>query len=1095
MSFSRISLIMVFLVLALVSLSIKAGAESPNGVFSQGLNVANYDCLLVMQPAKSLSKNSTVLVNLEWQDKAGGLQLGITRSTVTLANVQGNKKVQLKQLPSGVTPGEDTQFTVLRRGELLGIMHGEKMLFLDEVTRGPGADAILTADKGWAVEESSVQRLDPVVFTDDFMRTEEDPGAWTVHSGNWMLQSTWDLIPHGNTNKFAFATYAQNPFAWLGSCPEGVPSAVCTTGESFWEDYTYSVSVCPADGGAVGVAFNLTDEKNGVFLRWSPVNDRSERGNRLVLYKVVDGKAVDQLATSQGGYVPGQWYRLTVVSTMEGIRVLIDNHERLKIPAQSLWRGGIGLYVEGQTAAIFDDVTLYGQQVNTDLLKEIHQNGRMENDPNGMAGWSNWRSDWRSIGIGGMSWMRRPVYGDRLWMTIRLTPTALASGELTLLLNGDGKNIVTGYRAILQQSGDPAQLTYRLLKDATELAVAQAPRLNPGEEYTVRFSRRGAQLTLEVDDDVVIEARDVEPLPGLSPGYGATGAMQTVKEVMVCGDSIDDYSFASAPVDWVAEGKWIPTIRWACSPNWSFLAGWGRGDTALFHKSRVRGDQSLTAFVGLKMEYPRERATYDYRYRDFAVSLCTDGVSPRSGYAGVFPYQETPAAPKMIVIMKEGKVVASQNLTDELIPSRGKNHRTWFELELSRNGDTVEFSVSWLIPNGNNARTINTSIKYVDPQPLEEGVPAIWSYNNGISVARARLSHAGPLLPADKPRVMLGQLWYPEWLNVNEPLTLDFSQQSWSTSTHSLALRSEVVSAPPGNEGAVAVQGMRVTLTPKVPVQPGLEETRDAREHWYRVTAGDGAVESAPFEINVQVYDPTLGRDDSHAIALYRFDEAAGNVVKDRSSVAPALDLTIYDDAERKTPSAYWLPTQGLTLDRSSKVISATAADKLLALNTTKAGSIEFWASSETLYPRAEVANWVSCMLSWDSQTDASGQFRNLTVGQYPSVLAFVPKTNAPFYTDNNALRRFNGAHLGLQHIVLAWKDAQISGYIDGKLIATVNLPGPLDKNIAGSFLILGNTAGLTNAFVGEMYLLAIHDAALTAEQVQRHYQAGPSAR
>lgn len=1084
-------LIFLLLVISIASISL---ASDTKGLFSQGLDVPNYDCQVVLQPAKSLSKRSLARVDFEWAAKTGGQQLLITRDSITLMHVIGSKKEQLKKYPAKLAPGEIQHYTILRRGELLGLMHGENMLFLEKIARGPGGDAIIAADKGWIVEDSSVQRLDPVVFSDDFMRTQDDPGSWKVQSGNWMLQSTWDAIPHGNNNRFAFTTYAQNPFAWLGSCPPGVASAVCTAGETYWEDYRFSVSVCPAEAGAVGMAVNMSDEKNGIFLRWSPVNDRSKYGNSLRLIKVEGGKIVATLAELPGGYIPGQWYRLAMESDMQGVNVFIDGHQRMSIPLQSFWHGAIALYIEGELPAIFDDVTVYGKQVNTDLLKEFHQNGRMENDPNGMAGWSNWHSDWKPANAASAFWMKRPVYGNNIWSTVVLKANALARGDLILNLKGDGVDVLSGYRAVIRQSDNPAQLSYQLFQQNKELASKQVARLNAGEEYTVRFRLKGTALQLEIDDEVVLKA-EVTPITGLIPGYSATGALQNISEIIVCGDSIEDYTFASAPVDWVARGVWMPTIRWSCSPNWSFLAGWGRGDTSLFHKSLVKGDQSITAFVGVKMEYARERALYDYRYRDLAVSLCTDGVSPRSGYAGIFPYQESADAPKQIVIMKEGKIVAAKNLSAEYIPERGKNHRTWFELELSRNGSKLDFSVSWLIPNANNPQTLNVSLSYIDPNPLEEGIPAIWTHNNAMSVALARLSHAEPLQPNTKPEVLLGKPWYPEWANVNEPMTIDFATENWSTGNQSLTLQANTVVAPPGNEGDIKVNNMAVTVTPKIAARAGYEESRDAREHWYSVKATDQTAESSSFDIDVQVYDPAIGRSDPKAIVLYRFDEGNGTVVKDRSGVEPTLDLTIQNDEANKYPSASWVPKQGLKLERDSKVVSATVADKLLTLNSNKAGSIEFWASSETLYPRADIANWTSCMLSWDSLTDGGGSKRNLTVGQYPGVLAMIPRNNLPFYQDNNAVQRFGAAHLALQHSVITWKDNHITAYIDGRRVETRNNPGDFTHNIAGSHLILGNGAGFTNAFVGEMYLLAIYNTELTADQVLRNYQAGPSAK
>ena len=161
------------------------------------------------------------------------------------------------------------------------------------------------------------------------MRTDADPkaaqGAWTEVSGRWALQSTWDYLPQGSGNKFASTIYAENPFAWIGISTGETP-AICTTGEAEWEDYTFNAAVNPDAHGAVGVLANMTDAQHGLLLRWSPANDRGADGNALVAYRLEDGKRT-LLARSPGGFVPGQWYHMTVISALDGVRVRIDDRE------------------------------------------------------------------------------------------------------------------------------------------------------------------------------------------------------------------------------------------------------------------------------------------------------------------------------------------------------------------------------------------------------------------------------------------------------------------------------------------------------------------------------------------------------------------------------------------------------------------------------------------------------------------------------------------------------------------------------------------------------------------------------------------------
>ena len=188
-----------------------------------------------------------------------------------------------------MTPGTAYDLTVMRRGATLALFHHDAFLFRGTAPTGAGTQAILSADAGWSVTDARIQRLEPVIFADDFMRTDADPktaqGAWTEVSGQWALQSTWDYLPQGSGNKFASTIYAEDPFAWIGLSTKAGEPAICSTGEAEWEDYTYNVSINPDAHGAVGVLANMLDAQHGLLLRWSPANDAGTDGNALVAYR------------------------------------------------------------------------------------------------------------------------------------------------------------------------------------------------------------------------------------------------------------------------------------------------------------------------------------------------------------------------------------------------------------------------------------------------------------------------------------------------------------------------------------------------------------------------------------------------------------------------------------------------------------------------------------------------------------------------------------------------------------------------------------------------------------------------------------------
>ena len=558
-----------------------------------------YDCRLDLALDKQITPKSPLYLLLEAAADGSMTRLTLTRQEVVLETSDGKTSTIRAKAACALAPGEKARVTVMRRGGTLGVLIGDALACTAEVPRGTGSRAEVLPGAGWTLVEARVQPLEPVIFADNFMRTAEEPGDWTVRGGQWGLQSAWDRDPKGGSLKFQNADYALNPFAWAGRAAVG--GALCTAGQPFWEDYAFTVSVCPPLDGAAGMAVNVAGADRCLLARWTPANDRGPRGNRLELLKVEGGKQT-VLATAPGGYLPGQWYRLAVDTTLDGVRVLVDGQERLTAGGVTPFRGGIGLYAEGINPAVFDDVTVYGHAVKTDLLAEhqqAHLSERFTEDHKGMGEWASAGSNWMPLfGAPGFRSHKLDFYGDH-WITVPIpalghsapaTPdtrgaaAAPRGNVLTMILNGDGKNREAGFRAVAEQSADGNTLACAIYRNTEKLAEKQYPPLIPGEEYTFRFSHLGDRLRLELDGEPLLEAADGGPLPGLRPAYGASGSLARVGGVLVLGRNLLDYSFTDAPVDWLAEGTWMATTRWACSNAWSFLGGWSRGDAVLWHK-------------------------------------------------------------------------------------------------------------------------------------------------------------------------------------------------------------------------------------------------------------------------------------------------------------------------------------------------------------------------------------------------------------------------------------------------------------------------------------------------------------------------------
>ena len=208
------------------------------------------------------------------------------------------------------------------------------------------------------------------------------------------------------------------------------------------------------------------------------------------------------------------------------------------------------------------------------------------------------------------------------------------------------------------------------------------------------------------------------------------------------------------------------------------------------------------------------------------------------------------------------------------------------------------------------------------------------------------------------------------------------------------------------------------------------------------------------------------------------------------------MDLLISDDAGTATAeegsapstlSARWVPQQGLTMTLTSRVMSKVPADKLLAISTANAFTLECWVSIDTMYPVTDA----NALFTWDSPVQADGSKRNLSLATANNNLILTPMGGASI----SAGPRANALHTGLQHIVVTWDGATTRVYHDGAKKQELTIAWKPNQMLTGSSLILGNGAGMTNAGLGTFYLLAIHDRCFTDADVLRHYTAGPSAR
>ncbi len=439
--------------------------------------------------------------------------------------------------------------------------------------------------------------------------------------------------------------------------------------------------------------------------------------------------------------------------------------------------GGVGLIAVGAptAAARFSDFAV----AEVDPPRPVASINEIFDDEQLMAIWSGAAGDWRANPTSGSKydtvyWHRALFFGERE-IEARLPAKRPATWEAALSLSKPEKvapdSRLNGYVLRLAQEKEGVAPVLELLKDGRgvqrrELAEAAPQRL--------RLRQTAGLLVASVDDRPIFGWTDPEPADGPKIAWAIKGIKVDPAEVQVFCPLVSDYSFNRAPADWrAAGGVWQITNRWECDPRWSFMAGMppflarnriealqamGTPDAewrrlalveqlkqlpdqesklaALWHKRSFPGDVTVECFVGQMMDRQRGGGDYSRYVQNLCLTLGGDGRDLESGYSFVFGGWEN----KKSAILRGRQIVAE---TSQGIPAGQNIHRKWFRLRARRQGDQVLFG-AYTQHSREAEETPLFSLEYRDPQPLKGDRVAVWTYNNGILVARMRLSATAP---------------------------------------------------------------------------------------------------------------------------------------------------------------------------------------------------------------------------------------------------------------------------------------------------------------------------------------------------------------
>ena len=225
------------------------------------------------------------------------------------------------------------------------------------------------------------------------------------------------------------------------------------------------------------------------------------------------------------------------------------------------------------------------------------------------------------------------------------------------------------------------------------------------------------------------------------------------------------------------------------------------------------------------------------------------------------------------------------------------------------------------------------------------------------------------------------------------------------------------------------------------------------------------------------------GRNETDLIAKWEFREGSGTTTADTSGVLPEIPLSLSGEYN-------WLGGWGVRLIDAKAQGGVTSSGKLAErITATGEYSIEAWIAP----------NNISQENAWIVGYAGGPDNRNLLLTQ--TLYNYEHFTRSTATEANNAglpvLSTADDDELAqatLQHVVLTFDP--VNGrriYVNGSFSGDLDESGGglLNNWNAAYALVLGNTPGSTQPWAGTMRMVAIHNKALAAEQIQENFDVG----
>ena len=234
------------------------------------------------------------------------------------------------------------------------------------------------------------------------------------------------------------------------------------------------------------------------------------------------------------------------------------------------------------------------------------------------------------------------------------------------------------------------------------------------------------------------------------------------------------------------------------------------------------------------------------------------------------------------------------------------------------------------------------------------------------------------------------------------------------------------------------------------------------------------------------------GRFEDNIIALYEFKEGEGTIANDTSGIEPAMNLNLFGNAD-------WVGGWGIKIGpaytdeetniayANGKAQGSTAASKKLhdLIKATGEYSVEAWVVP------GNVAQEETPIVTYSGSDEA----RNFTLGQTLYNYDFYQRSSTT--NQNEAMSTADAderLQANLQHVVITFAPGGARKiYVNGEFTED------LDPDTAGNLsewddsfaFVLGNEGSSNSLWQGTLRMVAVHNRALTSEQISQNYNVG----